>query len=106
VFPPPNADPTKAPDPAPNGRSGKQLGQQLQIVANFTNPIDLDAGHYFFVPQVELTNGDFLSLSGPRPPNTAVNPMDLQAWIRNDPGINPDWERVGTDIIGDKDKNG
>jgi len=103
VFPP---QPPTPPNSNPNGGSGKHLGQQLQIVASFSVPIDLAAGHYFFVPQVELTNGDFLWLSGPRPAHTAIDPTDLQAWIRNDPGINPDWERVGTDIIGDKDKNG
>jgi hypothetical protein len=58
-------------------------------------PIDLGAGHYFFVPQVLLSNGTFLWLSSPKP-----NPApDLQTWIRND-NLDPDWLRVGTDIVG------
>jgi putative Ig domain-containing protein len=60
--------------------------------------MDLPAGHYFFVPQVQLSSGDFYWLSGPRP---ATPPFtgDLQAWIRNS-ALQPDWLRVGTDIVG------
>ena len=38
----------------------------------------------------------FLWLSGQRP---AFAPGDLQAWIRN-AALDPDWLRVGTDIVG------
>ncbi len=43
--------------------------------------------HFFFVPQVGLTAGNFYWLSAQRPipsipPNTPITP-DLQAWIRN-----------------------
>jgi hypothetical protein len=63
------------------------------------NPDLLPADHYFFVPQVQLSNGDFLWLSAPRPivaPGTPCMP-DLPTWIRNE-SLEPDWLRVGTDI--------
>ena len=68
----------------------------------FNTPIDLPADHYFFVPQVELSTGDFLWLSAPRPivsPGTPFPPgfTDLQSWIRNE-NLQPDWLRIGTDI--------
>ena len=70
----------------------------------FTSPITLDPDHYFFVPQVELDSGNFLWLSAPRPivpPGTAfpLGFTDLQTWIR-DEALQPDWLRVGTDIVG------
>jgi hypothetical protein len=36
-------------------------GSEVQFSVNFTTPFDLLAGHYFFVPQVEVTDpaGDF-----------------------------------------------
>jgi len=74
---------------------------------NLTTPFDLGAGQYFFVPQVELSNGDFFWLSAPRPivpPGTPFPPgfTDLQSWTRDDSngGIEPDWLRIGTDITG------
>ncbi len=71
---------------------------------SFTTPFTLPADHYFFVPQVQLSNGDFLWLSAARPivpPGTPFPPgsTDLQEWIRND-NLAPDWLRVGTDIVG------
>ncbi len=81
------------------GGEGKVLGQQVQFTTDFTAPIDLAAGHYFFVPQVELANGDFLWLSAARPPALTPFAPDLQAWMRNE-ALNPDWLRVGTDIVG------
>ncbi len=65
------------------------------------NPLELPADHYFFIPQVKLNNGDFFWLSAPKPivpPGTPFNP-DLQSWIRNG-DLDPDWVRVGTDIVG------
>ena len=69
-----------------------------------TNPFDLAAGHYFFVPQVGLNTGTFEWLSAPRPivsPGTPFAPgnTDLQAWTR-DAMLDPDWLRIGTDIVG------
>jgi hypothetical protein len=48
------------------------------------------------VPQVQLDNGDFLWLSAPK---TIPAPADLQSWTR-DAALEPDWLRVGTDIVG------
>lgn len=87
------------------GGDGPVTGQETLIVVNFTTPFNLPADHYFFVPQVELSTGDFLWLSAPRPidplTGTPFNP-DLQSWTRDDSdgGIAPDWLRVGTDIVG------
>jgi hypothetical protein len=87
------------------GGEGAVTGQEVRFNVLFTTPFDLPADHYFFVPQVELSNGDFLWLSANRPivPPGTPFPMgttDLQSWIRNDPGIAPDWLRVGTDVVG------
>ena len=67
----------------------------------FSTPFLLQADHYFFVPQVQLNDGDFLWLSAPKPivsPGTPFAP-DLQSWTR-DAALDPDWLRVGTDIVG------
>jgi len=87
--------------------NGSVTGQQTKISVDFATPFDLSAGQYFFVPQVELSSGDFLWLSAPRPivpPGTPFPPgfTDLQSWTRDDSdgGIAPDWLRVGTDITG------
>ena len=73
-------------------------GQEVQFNLTFLTPFDLPADHYFFVPQVQLTSGDFfwLSAAGPVPP---FSPLDLQAWIRNQ-ALEPDWLRAGSDIVG------
>ncbi|HEY1327761.1 MAG TPA: PEP-CTERM sorting domain-containing protein [Casimicrobiaceae bacterium] len=88
------------------GGNGAVTGTEVQFNVSFTTPFQLPAGHYFFVPQVEVTtaSGEFLWLSGTRPivpPGTPFAP-DLQSWTRDDSagGINPDWLRVGTDIVG------
>ena len=82
------------------GGEGAVTGQEVLISVNLTTPFDLPADHYFFVPQVQLSSGDFLWLSAPKPITGGTGPFvnDLQTWIRNDPGIAPDWLRVGTDI--------
>ena len=90
----------KGPIVATNGE-GPATGEEVEISITFHEPIVLPAGHYFFRPEVELTSGDFLFLSAPRPivaPGTVVA-GDLQAWIRNS-ALAPDWLRIGTDIIG------
>ena len=84
------------------GGEGAVTGQEVRFNVAFSTPFTLPADHYFFVPQVELSSGNFLWLSANRPiaaPGTPFAP-DLQSWIRNDPGIAPDWLRVGTDIVG------
>lgn len=90
--------------PAPNqttGGNGPITGAEVEFDISFVTPFDLPADHYFFVPQVQLTNGDFYWLSAPRPivpPGTPFAP-DLQTWTR-DANLDPDWLRVGTDIVG------
>jgi hypothetical protein len=92
-------------NPAPNQLThgeGAITGDEVRFTINFTNPFDLAPGHYFFVPQVELAGTDnFFWLSSTRPlaaPSTIFAP-DLQSWIRN-ARLDPDWSRVGADIIG------
>jgi hypothetical protein len=86
-------------NPKPNqatGGEGAVSGQEVLFNLNFTTPFDLPADHYFFVPQVELSSGNFFWLSAAGP---AIFNGDLQAWIRN-ANLDPDWLRAGTDIVG------
>jgi len=83
------------------GGDGPVTGEEIQFTVTFTTPINLAADHYFFIPQVQVTGGEFYWLSAPKPivaPGTPFAP-DLQSWIRND-ALDPDWLRVGTDIVG------
>jgi len=86
------------------GGDGAVTGEEVQFDVTFSTPFDLPADHYFFIPQVEVSGGDFLWLSAPRPivaPGTPfpAGSTDLQAWTR-DEFLAPDWLRVGTDIVG------
>ena len=92
--------------PAPNQTTmgeGPVTGQEVQFNVTFTKPFLLPGDHYFFVPQVLLSNANnhFLWLSAPKPITGGTGPFvgDLQTWIRNDQ-LQPDWSRVGTDIVG------
>lgn len=93
--------------PLPNpttGGDGAVTGEEVEFAVNFVTPFDLAAGHYFFVPLVGLTSGDFLWLSAPKPLVPPATPFplgstDLQTWTRDD-FLDPDWLRVGTDIVG------
>lgn len=83
------------------GGEGPFTGEEVLFSVDFTAPFTLDAGHYFFRPEVGLSDGNFLWLSAPRPivsPGTSFA-QDLQSWIRNT-DLDPDWERIGTDITG------
>src|SRR5262249_38279930 len=90
--------------------NGPVTGEEVQFDVTFKVPFDLPAGHYFFVPQVGLSNkapdgADFLWLSAPKPIAPPATPFpagvaDLQTWMRDDPPLAPDWLRIGTDIIG------
>jgi hypothetical protein len=89
-----------------SGGDGAVTGREVQFDVTFKTPLDLPADHYFFVPQVKLADdaaagAHFLWLSAPKPivkPGKPFTP-DLQAWMRDDPPLAPDWLRIGTDII-------
>ena len=86
----------------PGGDGPVNGEEEVEFGVTFTDPLDLPADHYFFVPQVELSRGDFLWLSAAKPigglGTTPFSP-DLQSWTR-DAALDPDWLRVGTDIVG------
>ena len=92
-------------NPIPNqttGGEGAVTGQEVQFTVAFPTSFDLAPDHYFFVPQVSVDGGEFLWLSSARPitgPGTTPFSPDLQEWIRNG-DLDPDWLRVGTDIVG------
>jgi hypothetical protein len=88
------------------GGNKSVTGEEVQFNVDFTTPFALLAGHYFFVPQVQLIDpsGNFFWLSAPRPIVPPGTPFpagftDLQAWTR-DQFLDPDWLRIGTDIVG------
>jgi PEP-CTERM motif len=94
-------------NPKPNqttGGDGPVTGKETVFNVTFTTPFTLPADHYFFVPQVQLSDGTFLWLSAPRPIGADGTPFppgftDLQSWTR-DTALEPDWLRVGQDIVG------
>jgi hypothetical protein len=79
------------------GGEGPVTGQEVQFSFSVTGLLDLPAGHYFFVPQVDVTGGEFYWLSTQH--TVPLFTGDLQEWIRNE-NLAPDWLRVGTDIEG------
>jgi hypothetical protein len=83
------------------GGNGPVTGTEVMFDVNFTTPFLLPPDHYFFVPQVDVTNGEFLWLNASRPIDATGTPFapDLQSWTR-DQFLDPDWLRVGTDIVG------
>jgi PEP-CTERM motif len=98
-------------NPKPNqttGGGGPVTGEEVEFDVTFTTPFVLPADHYFFVPQVQLDNGDFFWLSAAKPIDASGIPFppgftDLQSWTRDNISPNnlePDWLRVGTDIVG------
>jgi hypothetical protein len=92
-------------NPAPmqfTGGEGPATGEEVEIDITFTPPIFLPADQYFFRPEVQVSGGNFLYLSAPRPIVSPGTPFpagftDLQSWIRN-ADLAPDWSRIGTDI--------
>jgi hypothetical protein len=89
------------------GGDGAITGEEVEFDVTFTTPFTLPADHYFFVPQVEVTDadGNFFWLSAPKPITGGTGPFvgDLQSWTRDDISPNnlaPDWLRVGADIVG------
>lgn len=81
------------------GGEGPVSGQEVRFDFSFSAPLTIAAGHFFFVPQVTLSDGSFLWLSAAKPTAAPGTPFlgDLQSWIRNE-ALQPDWLRVGTDI--------
>lgn len=80
------------------GGEGAVTGTEILLDVTLTTPFDLPADHYFVIPQVALSSGDFLWLSAPKPTTPPFDP-DLQSWIRNE-DLAPDWLRIGGDIVG------
>ncbi len=97
-------------NPFPNqttGGDGLIMGSEYLFDVSFS-PYALPPGHYFFIPQVTITGGgQFYWLSAPRPIGADGTPftLDLQSWIRN-ANLDPDWLRIGTDIVGSGAFNG
>jgi hypothetical protein len=96
----------RIPGLTPTGGDGPVVGEEVEFDVDFTAPFLLPPDHYFFVPQVEIAtaDGEFLWLSAPRPIVSPGTPFpagftDLQSWTRDEP-LDPDWLRVGTDIVG------
>jgi hypothetical protein len=93
--------------PKPNqttGGDGSISGTEFLFDVNFDPAFDLPPDHYFFVPQVDVSGGEFLWLNASRPIDATGTPFppgftDLQSWTR-DANLDPDWLRVGTDIVG------
>jgi hypothetical protein len=89
--------------PLPNqttGGEGPVSGTVVTFTVNLKTPFEIPAGHYFLIPQVQLASGNFFWLSAPHPITNGTPFMpDLQTWIRN-AALDPDWLRVGTDIVG------
>jgi hypothetical protein len=87
------------------GGNGPVSGNEVLFDVNFTLPIGLPPDHYFFVPQVDVgAAGEFLWLNASRPIDATGTPFppgftDLQSWTR-DQFLDPDWLRVGADIVG------
>ncbi len=81
------------------GGEGATTGEEVLFSIVFPTPLVLPADHYFFRPEVGLSNGTFLWLSAPKPitGGTGAFTGDLQSWIRNT-DLDPDWLRIGTDI--------
>jgi hypothetical protein len=66
------------------GGEGAITGQEVLFNILVTTPFSLPADHYFFVPQVDVSGGEFYWLLAPKPivpPGTPFAP-DLQSWIR------------------------
>jgi hypothetical protein len=85
------------------GGEGPLSGWLTQFIVLFDTEFILPADHYFIVPQIEVLNGlgDFFWVSAAHPQFSG----DLQQWVRNS-DLDPDWLRVGTDIVGGTTFNG
>jgi hypothetical protein len=93
-------------NPLPNQNTqgeGPVTGWLTSFVVLFVDEFVLPPDHYFFKPSILVNNnqGDFLWASAPHPQFTG----DLQQWVRNT-NLDPDWLRVGADIVGGTTFNG
>src|SRR5262249_31118006 len=76
--------------------NGPITGQEVQFHITFTTPFNLSQDHFFFVPQVEVTGGEFLWLSGTRPLPPGTFPpgvTHLPSWTPHAIAA-PDWIRI------------
>lgn len=99
-------------NPLPNfhtGGEGPATGTWVRVAFSLPTTIQLPPDHYFFVPQLLLNDptAHALWLSAPKPIVGGTGPFtpDLQVWMRN-ASLDPDWLRVGSDIIGTRPANG
>ena len=90
--------------PAPGfhtGGDGAITGEEVKFDVTFTMPFTLAADHYFFVPQLEVTDadGNFFWLSAPKPIAAGSRPVPWGP-TELDPrrSSRPRWLRIGTDI--------
>ena len=96
--------------PGPPGGDGPVMGEEVGFDVVLLGHSFCGRPLTLFVPQVQLDSGDFLWLSAARPIGASGIPFpsgftDLQSWTRDASeaghvGIEPDWLRVGTDIVG------
>ena len=70
--------------PPHTGGDGPVRGEEVTFDVTFTTPFLLPADHYFFVPQVQLDDGDFLWLSTAKPIGDAI-PFRLPRPAKLDP---------------------
>ena len=91
--------------PPHTGGDGSFTGEEVTFGVTFTVPFLPPADHYFFGASIPVRHGAFLRPSAPKPIVPPGTPFpdgfaDLQNWTPDDPGIPPDWLRIGTDIVG------
>ena len=81
------------------GGDGGITGEEVHFDIDLTNPLNLPPGHYFFVPQVELSGADdnFFWLSATRPlvpPSTVFMPTcNLDSRCESGSGLASNWSR-------------
>ena len=82
------------------GGDGAITGEEVHFDIDLTNPLNLPPGHYFFVPQVELSGADdnFFWLSATRPlvpPSTVftAGPASLDSRCESGSGLASNWSR-------------
>lgn len=85
------------------GGNGLISGQEVQFNVNLATPFDLPSDHYFFIPQVSVANGGGSFIGYPHRGQLAEPEQRYSAPTckpGRDSNLNPDWLRIGTDIVG------